>query len=178
MRRLLLFFFSHRLLALARWDLHFMRLRLRNFLTRKRAAIRKRAASARPMYLNLGSGPRDGERLARELQRCLRPDGVLRVIVPDAELVMRAYFDEPNWLAERRQATTAGEAINSYFRQRYDHHFLYDWPTMQRMLQRAGFGTVVRSSYKVGQLNKEIVLDAPPYECESLYVEAMPSHAT
>src|SRR5262249_40918141 len=49
---------SHRLLALARWDLHFMRLRLRNFLTRKHAAMRKRAASARPMYLNLGSGPR------------------------------------------------------------------------------------------------------------------------
>jgi hypothetical protein len=91
---------------------------------------------------------------------------------------MRTYFDEPNWLAERRQATTADEAINSYFRQRYDHHFLYDWPTMQRMLQRAGFATVVRSSYKVGQLSKEIVLDAPPYECESLYVEAMPSHAT
>jgi len=58
MRQLLLFFFSHRLLVLARWDLHFMRLRLRNFLTRKHAAIRKRAASARPMYLNLGSGPR------------------------------------------------------------------------------------------------------------------------
>jgi predicted SAM-dependent methyltransferase len=228
MRRLLLFFFSHRLLALARWDLHFMRLRLRNFLTRKHAAMRKRAASARPMYLNLGSGPRgiddlhwinvdgypdknvdflldftrplpfadecldgvfcehvfehftqdDGERLARELKRCLRPTGTLRIIVPDAERVMRAYFDEPNWLAERRQAATAGEAINSYFRQRYDHHFLYDWPTMQRMLQRAGFVTVVRSGYKVGQLSKEIVLDAPPYECESLYVEAMPSHAS
>jgi len=66
---------------------------------------------------------------------------------------MRAYFEEPNWFAERRQAATAGEAINSYFRQRYDHHFLYDWPTMQRMLQRAGFATVVRSSYKVGQLS-------------------------
>jgi hypothetical protein len=58
LRDIPLFFFSHRLLALARWDLHFMRLRLRNFLTRKHAAIRKRAASARPMYLNLGSGPR------------------------------------------------------------------------------------------------------------------------
>src|SRR6516225_1358540 len=117
----------------------------------------------------------DGERLARELKRCLRPTGTLRIIVPDAERVMRAYFEEPNWLAERRQAATAGEAINSYFRQRYDHHFLYDWPTMQRMLQRAGFATVVRSSYKVGQLSKGIVLDAPPYECESLYVEASPS---
>jgi predicted SAM-dependent methyltransferase len=105
----------------------------------------------------------DGERLARELKRCLRPTGTLRIIVPDAERVMRAYFDEPNCLAERRQAATAGEAINSYFRQRYDHHFLYDWPTMQRMLQRAGFVTVVRTSYKVGQLSKEIVLDAPPY---------------
>jgi hypothetical protein len=29
-RQILLFFFNHRLLALARWDLHFMRLRLRS----------------------------------------------------------------------------------------------------------------------------------------------------
>src|SRR5262249_59165744 len=87
-----------------------------------------------------------------------------------------ASFDARICLAEGGQAATAGEAINSYFRQRYDHHFLYDWPTMQRMLQRAGFVTVVRTSYKVGQLSKEIVLDAPPYECESLYVEAMPSN--
>ena len=160
LRHTLLFFFSHRLLALARWDLHFMLVRLRNFLGRRDAALRRRAASARPMFLNLGSGPRgiadlhwinvdgypdknvdflldftrplpfadrsldgvfcehvfehftqgDGERLARELKRCLRPTGTLRIIVPDVELVMRAYFEEPNWLAERRQAATAGEA--------------------------------------------------------------------
>jgi predicted SAM-dependent methyltransferase len=228
MRRALLFFFSHRLLALARWDIHFILLRLRNALTRQHSTIRKRVASARPIYLNLGSGPRgiadpcwinidgyrdknvqflldftrplpfadqsldgifcehvfehftqeDGERLACELRRCLRPRGVARIIVPDAERVMRAYFDAPDRLIERRQTATAMEAVNSYFRQRYDHHFLYDWPTLKRMLECAGFSTIIRSKYKLGQLSSEIVLDDPKYEWESLYVEASPHQVT
>jgi hypothetical protein len=64
------------------------------------------------------------------------------------------------------------EAVNSYFRQRYEHHFLYDWLTLKSMLERAGFATVVRAKYKAGQLSA-IVLDDPKYEWESLYVEAM-----
>jgi hypothetical protein len=64
------------------------------------------------------------------------------------------------------------EAVNSYFRQRYEHHFLYDWTTLRSMLEQVGFATVVRSEYGIGRLNNDIVLDDPKYEWESLYVEA------
>jgi predicted SAM-dependent methyltransferase len=227
-RRILLFFFSHSLLAMARRDLHLLLVRLRNFLTRKDAMLRKQAASARPMFVNLGSGlhgiadphwinlggyqnkniqflmnfkrplpfadgsldgvfcehvfetfTQDGaERLARELKRCLRPSGVLRVVVLDAERIMATYFQAPQILIGRRQTTTAIEAVNSYFRQWYDHHFLYDYPSIKLMLKRAGFATVIRSKYRAGILSNDIVLDDPKYEWESLYVEAMPHQAT
>ena len=59
MRNLLLFFFSHRTLALIRWDIHFLGIRIKNVLfsrtTRLLKSIRERPG---PLYLNLGSGPR------------------------------------------------------------------------------------------------------------------------
>ena len=59
MRDLLLFFFSHRTLALVRWDIHFFSIRIGNVLFgrtgRLLKKIRKKPGS---VYLNLGSGPR------------------------------------------------------------------------------------------------------------------------
>lgn len=58
-RRLLLFVLSHRTLSLLRWDLHFLRVRARNALTRADRRVRARTNDApRPRYLNLGSGER------------------------------------------------------------------------------------------------------------------------
>jgi predicted SAM-dependent methyltransferase len=59
MRKLLLAVFSHRTLALIRWDLHFLAIRLGNFFSNRKSRflndIYKRSG---PLYLNLGSGPR------------------------------------------------------------------------------------------------------------------------
>lgn len=58
-RRLLLFSFSHRTLALIAWDLHFIQIRFTNFVLFRKSALMGRIAKAvRPLYLNLGSGPR------------------------------------------------------------------------------------------------------------------------
>jgi predicted SAM-dependent methyltransferase len=117
----------------------------------------------------------DGLALAAEVRRVLHPGGCFRVVVPDAELILRRYFDEPNELISQRGSgcETAMEVVNTYFRQRYEHQFLYDWTIMQRTLMRAGFVTVVRASSGAGALCNEIVLDDPKYEWESLYVEAI-----
>src|SRR5262245_53781645 len=59
MRRFLLALFSHRLLAIARWDLHFLWLRVRNALTRSdRRAVNLLESRGHPVYMNLGAGPR------------------------------------------------------------------------------------------------------------------------
>jgi predicted SAM-dependent methyltransferase len=58
MRRILLFFLSHRTLALLRWDLHFLNVRFWNFILQRHAAINKFLYTDGKKYLNLGSGPR------------------------------------------------------------------------------------------------------------------------
>lgn len=226
MRRLLLFLFSHRFLAIARWDFHLIAVRMRNTMTGQgRKARRFLAGRQRPVFLNLGSGPRglddchwvnvdafkdrnvhflvdlcrampfanstfagvfcehvlehftleDGEKVAREVLRVLEPGGRFRVIVPDAELVIRRYLDAPNdlvaWRGEGNQ--TPMEVVNSCFRQRYEHQFLYDWPTMEKVLLSAGFSAVLRSRCGENIHGIPIVLDDAKYEWESLYVEAV-----
>jgi predicted SAM-dependent methyltransferase len=90
----------------------------------------------------------DGKRLAQETYRILRPGGCLRVVVPDAGSVLLRYFDSPNEMVARHGVggETPMEIVNLVFRQRYEHQFLYDWPTMQKMLLRAGFDAAFRSA--------------------------------
>jgi len=226
LRKFLLFFFSHRFLAIARWEAHFLRVRARNAITWQDRRIGSFLTTRQaPVFLNLGSGPRgvddvhwvnvdgfrdknvhylvdfsrslpfpdqsfggvfcehvlehfsleDGERLAREAQRILRPGGCFRVIVPDAERVLRRYFDAPDELVAWRGegGETAMEIVNLYFRQRYEHQFLYDWPTIEKMLLRTGFETVCRSAFGQKGHCPPITLDDQKYEWESLYVEAL-----
>jgi predicted SAM-dependent methyltransferase len=225
-RRLLLSVFSHRTLAVARWDLGLLGVRLRAALTGQRARIRRFVATrTSPVLLNLGAGPRgiddghwvnvdgaadagvrflvdfqrplpfddgvldgvfcehvlehfsqeDGQRMAAEVRRILRPGGVFRVIVPDAELVLKRYFEAPEALVDDRGAGqgTAMEAVNSYFRQRYEHQFMYDWPTLSQTLRRAGFRIVVRCCYSPAPPDcAPWRIDDEKYARESLYVEA------
>ena len=59
MRKLLLSFFSHRTLALIRWDIHFVGIRARNrIFSRTRKLLNDISKKSGPLYLNLGSGPR------------------------------------------------------------------------------------------------------------------------
>lgn len=117
----------------------------------------------------------DGEKLTKESYRILRPGGCLRVIVPDAERVLKRYFDSPDEIVARRGVGTETpmEIVNLFFRQRYEHQFLYDWPTIQKMLLRAGFNAVFRSAFGQNGHCPAAVLDDPKYEWESLYVEAV-----
>ena len=58
MRSILLFLFSHRTLALIRWDLHFLRVRLLNFIFRRSSVIGSFLSKPGRKFMNLGSGPR------------------------------------------------------------------------------------------------------------------------
>jgi predicted SAM-dependent methyltransferase len=226
LRKIALLFFSHRLLSIARWDIHFLLLRLKNRLIGQRKRINAFLQTRqRPLLLNLGSGPRgssesnwlnvdgfrdrnvhfvidfgrplpfadatfdgvfcehvvehftltEGQRLCAEVARVLKPGGWFRVIVPDAERIMRCYFDEPNELVSRRggKEMTSVEAVNSYFRQGYEHQFLYDWKSLEKMLLAAEFSQVVRMQPRSTRSSLPITLDDPKYFWESLYAEAL-----
>ncbi len=228
LRDFLLWLFSHRLLAIARWDIHFLRLRIWNAVTRQKSRIHRTLSRLQvPLFLNLGSGPRgldnshwinvdgfrdknvhylldfgrplpfpdqlfdgvfcehvmehfslhEGERIAREIHRVLRTGGCFRIVIPDGELVLRRYLETPQELVAHRGngAETPMEIVNLYFRQRYEHQFAYDWFTIEKMLLRAGFGTVYRAAFGQSNSCPPVVLDDERYQWESLYVDAVKS---
>jgi hypothetical protein len=86
------------------------------------------------------------------------------------------YLEKPRDLVAYRggdAGETAMEIVNSFFRQRYEHQFLYDWTTMEKMLLNAGFDKVSRARFGVPVHLHPIALDDAKYELESLYVEAL-----
>jgi predicted SAM-dependent methyltransferase len=115
-----------------------------------------------------------GLALLGECFRVLRPGGFLRIIVPDGETILKTYCENPAYLVARRGNGIgfAMDAVNSYFRQRYEHQFIYDWPLLEHQLNSLGFA-VERVNYREGNASRPIMLDDEKYAWESLYAEAV-----
>ncbi|WP_421796974.1 class I SAM-dependent methyltransferase [Haliscomenobacter sp.] len=225
MKKILLFFFSHRTLALLRWDLYFMKLRFFNFIFLKRRTLDKRLKiPSDRKFLNLGSGPRginnekwvnidgfkdlnvhflcdfnrklpfnnetfdgifcehvlehfdfnSGRLLLNECYRVLKKGGVMRIIVPDGEKILRSYFDDPSFIVNYKNCNSGlpMEAVNSWFYQRYEHQCIYDEPYMGYLLKSVGFSSSTKTSFKETTFQeKELVVDDEKYSWESLYFE-------
>lgn len=121
-----------------------------------------------------------------EAHRVLQPGGVLRIIVPDAGRYLRAYCSgkwEP--LEELRELgpdrsdphhgskyETRMELINAVFRQGYEHKFAYDYETLEYVLRKYGFTSVIQQSCGETALDG-LAIDEPARAAESLYVEAV-----
>ena len=120
-----------------------------------------------------------------ECYRVLKPGGVIRLIVPDAEKYLRAYC-EGDWEQLRRirpldsedkdahfscKYNVPMELINVVFRQGHEHKYAYDYANLEFLLRRYGFSTVMRQAF--GQsLMSDLCLDQPIRASESLYVDA------
>jgi predicted SAM-dependent methyltransferase len=214
-------------MALLRWDIHFIGVRLKNFVFGRQAQLRNLVESKNgPRYLNLGSGPRGlqnstwvnidgykdtnvhflcdfnrplpfapgtfdgifcehvlehfdyphGKSLLIECNRILKKGGAIRIVVPDGQKFLKAYFEEPEFIIKYKECSTGHsmEAVNAWFYQRYEHQHIYDAAYLIDLLHKAGFTGAVKSSFKNSQLGMHsIVLDDPKYSWESLYVEAV-----
>jgi Uncharacterized protein conserved in bacteria len=119
----------------------------------------------------------EGIAVLKECHRVLVPGGWLRLIMPDAELVLRSYLQNPQDLLDHRPVPSHQpmEAVNSYFRQRYEHQCLYDFDLARYAFESAGFRNVFRAGFREGKCPSELMLDDPKYAWESLYVEAQKS---
>jgi predicted SAM-dependent methyltransferase len=118
--------------------------------------------------------------MLRDFHRLLEPNGVLRIVVPDAERFLKAYasgdrsaWRELGWdLAEfPDDIYSPMHAINHIFHQGGEHLFAYDFETLSLALRRAAFERIRRASFRESS-DPELAIDQENHRPYSLYVEA------
>lgn len=116
-----------------------------------------------------------------EAHRCLTPNGVLRIVVPDLELFVNAYcsksseewrklgFDLDN-LPDDIQ--TPMGILNHTFRQNGEHKYGYDFETIQKTVLSSGFKNIQKMSW--GQSVDPLLQDdLENHKAYSLYVDCV-----
>jgi predicted SAM-dependent methyltransferase len=132
--------------------------------------------------------PATGEKFLAECHRCLRTDGTVRIVVPDAGRYIKLYSGDWSNIAEirplikqnggyrdywlDRNYKTKMEFINEVFRQGTQHKFAYDLETLVMKMHDAGFTRVVPQSFGVSAAS-DAPLDTASRGPESLYVEGI-----
>jgi len=127
-----------------------------------------------------------------ECRRVLKPGGIIRLITPDLEQFIDAYTRKRKDPKSRyfpyeetvcwNNIRTRAIHINRIFyqghlnmrKQRFfhsGHHSILDFETLSAFLLKAGFTSIVRSSFMEGT-DQRLVIDTPSRQEESLYVEA------
>jgi predicted SAM-dependent methyltransferase len=112
----------------------------------------------------------------KECYRILKPGGVLRVIVPDAERYLRAYADDDEGFVREVGGDVASKlsVVNVMMRENGFHKYAYDYGELESVLRNAGFRKVTRSELKASS-HDELNLDFndPQRDLVSLYAEAV-----
>lgn len=117
-------------------------------------------------------------RFLAECHRVLEPGGRLRLVMHDGELAAAAYLrrDAEFFRLAMSGAPPSIETLNFVFRFNGFHQFIYDFETLKSVLDRAGFATIFRSSFRASEIQAlNLDCDGPDRAVQSLYVEAVKS---
>lgn len=114
-----------------------------------------------------------------EFHRVLEPGGRVRIIVPDGRRFAEAYVrgDPAQWAALGfdplpADMPTPMAMLNHVFQQGGEHHFAYDYETLEWALKKAGFADVRRSEFG-RSADPLLAIDRREHAPYSLYVEAV-----
>jgi predicted SAM-dependent methyltransferase len=122
----------------------------------------------------------DIPKVLADFQRILRPDGILRIAVPDAGRFLSAYvynqkglWENLGWPCDQlpEDICTPMHIINHIFHQNGEHLFGYDFNTLKFALEKANFREIVIQSFRVS-LDPLLRIDQEVHRRHSLYVDA------
>jgi len=97
----------------------------------------------------------DGIRLVQECYRVLKPRGKIRISTPDLRFLIELYAENKTELQERYIVWAVDYflpdigiyldtfVINNFFRD-WNHKFIYDYKTLQNVLDKCGFINITR----------------------------------
>jgi predicted SAM-dependent methyltransferase len=110
----------------------------------------------------------------KEFFRMLKSKGSVRIIVPDGELYFSMYEEKKKGnnvkMPYEETYISPMARINGLFRN-HGHLFIYDFNTMKKLLEQAGFVDIKKETYREGR-NPKLLIDTDWRADESLYVEA------
>jgi predicted SAM-dependent methyltransferase len=123
----------------------------------------------------------ESPKFLQECYRCMTSGAVLRIVVPDLELFVRAYvtgtaeawktigFDLQSlpWDLE-----TPMDILNHTFRQNGEHKYGYDFQTLRRIVEKAGFSKIEKMSWG-RSLDPSLQDDLENHRPYSLYVDCV-----
>lgn len=118
----------------------------------------------------------DAARFLTECYRVLEPGGVLRISTPDAELFLRSYSGNREFLVHpsfSQEIDTPVDRVNYMMREYGQHLWSYDEELLTLMLRRADFNTVVRQRFGVSVHPRMNNIDFANRKFESIYLEAI-----
>jgi SAM-dependent methyltransferase len=116
----------------------------------------------------------ESSRIVKNCREVLKPGGILRIVVPDLELIAREYLADPNPLASQTflSRLSLHHSWQDFMHPGSNHSQMLDGRSLAHMLRTAGFDEVAVSSYRTSAIPEIQQLDLEVRRRESLYVEA------
>ena len=112
--------------------------------------------------------------IAKECRRVLEHGGILRVAVPDLELIAREYLADQQPLAAQSflSRLSLHHSLHDFFHPGSNHSQMFDSRALVQLMHLAGFENMEVSSYRRSAIPEIDQLELEVRRNESLYVEA------
>lgn len=116
---------------------------------------------------------KDGFSLIKEIYRCLVPNGVVRITVPNLEFIVECYNNNKldAWESVNYIPKTKCNLMNDAFC-KWGHMWQYDFEYLKLILKSAGFINIYKQLHKISDYKELNNIETRPFTGE-LILEAM-----
>ena len=113
--------------------------------------------------------PFEAIKLLSEIHRVLKPNGIVRITVPDLDIYIQEYNKEKR--SEQFSKFENGCELIWSLTQNFKHYSVWNFEMLKMQLEKNKFKKVVKQNFRQGE-NESILLDREDRKHETLYVEA------